>query len=725
MRAILLILLTFVVWIQPARADGSHTFWGKTVEGWIAVFRDKTNTEIQRRQAMAALGCFGPEAKAAIPDLIDAVRKERFPDEAVDALVQIGAGAEVTVPILIQQFLKEGCQHLTGQGTFVHDNSLEDSLVRIGGPAVPALLEILNGPNGDMRVCAAAALARIGPAARAAVPSLIRAIEHPDPKREPQILVLYAIRALGRIGPEAKAAVPALNRLLDEDDDTFFDAVLALDRIGAPPVRKLLVDFLREADPEVAYQLAWLGPKAREAVPSLRAALTDKQLQVRIYAAGALAHIEPSATDSIPVLIEALKHPDDRDLDIGAVPGALARIGPRAKAALPTLIRLVKNGSDDADLLKALVQIDPEGIECVPALIEALKREDYEYVDVAANCLGLLGPRAKDAVPALAKAVTRNFNEGFYNTLYPQASAAKALRRIGPQAKPAIPALIGALTYRHKVADEEPDYSAAVAAAQVLGSFGGEAKAAIPALVEAIRTREKDDANSFVRQAAVLALGQIRPEGKAAIPVLRDLMKEYGEKSRHHPEVVIALYQLAPDGKDIAERWLEEPMRNSMYAGLFRELEDRAMVLGAMGRSSVEGDCLTRHYLERIDGMIANADPRDENGIEYLEGWLERLGDFGTAARLAIPRLNEFREHLNPWVRMWAAEALERIVPHVVSKTGAAVTAKPGPSRRSRPVWTSTRPGQTLRHLPAWQALWESYDRNAVARVRGVPHRVS
>ena len=60
--------------------------------------------------------------------------------------------------------------------------------------------------------------------------------------------------------------------------------------------------------------------------------------------------------------------------------------------------------------------------------------------------------------------------------------------------------------------------------------------------------------------------------------------------------------------------------------------------------------------------MIANSDPRDENGIEYLEGWLERLGDFGTAARLAIPRLNEFRKHPNPWVRMWAAEALERIV---------------------------------------------------------------
>ena len=234
-RAIFPAVLFFVGWLQPARAEEPHTFWGKTVEGWIAVFRDKASTEVQRRQAEWGLGCFGAEAKAVVPDLIDAIRKGQFPDGAIDALVQIGAGAEVTVPILIQRFLKRGCQHLTGMGAIGYDPSSEDSLVRIGGPAVPALLEILNGPNGDMRVCAARALARIGPPARAAVPSLIRAIEHLDPKREPEILVPHAIQALGRIGPEARVAIPVLNGLLDEDGDYDFDAVLALDQIGIHP----------------------------------------------------------------------------------------------------------------------------------------------------------------------------------------------------------------------------------------------------------------------------------------------------------------------------------------------------------------------------------------------------------------------------------------------------------------------------------------------------------
>jgi PBS lyase HEAT-like repeat len=59
----------------------------------------------------------------------------------------------------------------------------------------------------------------------------------------------------------------------------------------------------------------------------------------------------------------------------------------------------------------------------------------------------LLGPRAKDAISALAASLTREFGEGFSNGYEPQASAAKALRRIGPGARSAIPALIAALKF--------------------------------------------------------------------------------------------------------------------------------------------------------------------------------------------------------------------------------------------------------------------------------------
>jgi HEAT repeat protein len=47
----------------------------------------------------------------------------------------------------------------------------------------------------------------------------------------------------------------------------------------------------------------------------------------------------------------------------------------------------------------------------VPALISALKSDDYRVVDVAADCLGLLGRRAQDAVRPFIEAMTRDFDE--------------------------------------------------------------------------------------------------------------------------------------------------------------------------------------------------------------------------------------------------------------------------------------------------------------------------
>ncbi len=459
----------------------------------------------------------------------------------------------------------------------------------------------------------------------------------------------------------------ASSRLLDKDDGHgFHDVVLALTRIGAPPVRKLLDSFLRDPGSNAGDELAGLGPLAREAVPALRAALTDKRPQARFSAAVALAHIEPSAPESIPVLIEALKYLSDKEISVSTVPIALSHLGPPAKAALPALIGLVKDGAEDTDLHRALVQIDPDGKECVSALISALEQDSIEIVDAAARCLGHLGPKAKDAVPALAKAVTRDFSEPFYNTIYPQTSAAKALRRIDLEGKSAVPALMRALRYRHEIVGQEPDYSTAESAAQLLGSYGPAARAAVGTLVEVVRTRDKDDANWFVREAATLALGQIRPDAKAAIPVLRDLLREFGEKSRHHPEVVIALYQLAPDGKEIAERWIEQTMMDPILARDPQALKERALVLGAMSRSSVEGDCLTRRYLQRIDRMVVHFPPDNYSSFDFLEEWFEVLGRLGIGARLAVPRLNEFRNHANPWVRMWAAEALRQISPEPI-----------------------------------------------------------
>ena len=197
--------------------------------------------------------------------------------------------------------------------------------------------------------------------------------------------------------------------------------------------------FLRDADSYVAHQLGWLGRKAREAIPSLRRALTDPRPQVRYSAAAALAQIDPSALETIPILIEALNHQDDWAEDVDDAPQALATLGPKARAALPKLLELIRKGSPDPGVLQAALEIDVEGKECVPALISALKLEDAEVLGAAARYLGLLGPKAKDAVAALADTANRRFDLLPHLEDDPRVSAIKSLGRIGPAASQRFP----------------------------------------------------------------------------------------------------------------------------------------------------------------------------------------------------------------------------------------------------------------------------------------------
>jgi HEAT repeat protein len=88
--------------------------------------------------------------------------------------------------------------------------TVADALGRIGGEAVPALIQALSHPNVEVRVQATRALALIGARAQPAVPELSRLLgdENEEVRRG-------AARALGQIGPAAGAAVPALLRLLE------------------------------------------------------------------------------------------------------------------------------------------------------------------------------------------------------------------------------------------------------------------------------------------------------------------------------------------------------------------------------------------------------------------------------------------------------------------------------------------------------------------------------
>jgi hypothetical protein len=107
------------------------------------------------------------------------------------------------------------------------------------------------------------------------------------------------------------------------------------------------------------------------------------------------------------------------------------------------------------------------------------------------------------------------------------------------------------------------------------------------------------------------------------------------------------------------ENWLKAPFDADAY-WFFPQIERRAIVLGAMGRTSVEGDVATRVLLAQSEPLRATVGPRDEE-TDHLERWFEAIARLGFGARLAIPRLEVYRRHTNPWVRMWAGDALAKI----------------------------------------------------------------
>lgn len=125
-----------------------------------------------------------------------------------------------------------------------------DVLVKLGVETVPAMVRALADNNSLVRWNAASVLGRIGPAAKDAVPALVRVLKDPHTvvtvgaKKGHKVRELAAW-ALGKIGPEAKDAVPSLVQALGDDNSEVRKAVVGtLGAIG-PAAKDTIPDLLR------------------------------------------------------------------------------------------------------------------------------------------------------------------------------------------------------------------------------------------------------------------------------------------------------------------------------------------------------------------------------------------------------------------------------------------------------------------------------------------------
>ena len=222
----------------------------------ILLPRLKTGDRYVRLQTTVVLGGLGPVAKPAVPALLEAMRD---PDASVrggivDALGSIGIPSTVVVPALIQAFddpdrivrdraaavfnfsMPSGTRAYAASvlSHHVHNDPLVAEFVQSTLVQVNAVkrndAQILQIFMGMERSYALHQLAIIGPAAVAAVSSLINALGDQYPLNR-----YLAAEALGAIGPQAKDAVPTLIRTLTDSDQVVREsATQALRAIGTP-----------------------------------------------------------------------------------------------------------------------------------------------------------------------------------------------------------------------------------------------------------------------------------------------------------------------------------------------------------------------------------------------------------------------------------------------------------------------------------------------------------
>jgi len=179
-----------------------------------------------------------------------------------------------------------------------------------------------------------------------------------------------------------------------------------------------------------------------EDVAALIGELADSDEKVRRAAAQDLGYIGSGATDAVPALVETLRT-DATDSVRQAAAGALAEIGAPVPEVVPALVEALGIGWGGLSIAaaEALGMFGPEARDAVPALVKMMleARAVGEY-EAAVDALGDIGPDAGDAVPALVDALDA---DGTY--LPVRSHAAEALGKIGPGAREAVAALVETL----------------------------------------------------------------------------------------------------------------------------------------------------------------------------------------------------------------------------------------------------------------------------------------
>ncbi len=274
----------------------------------LSVVRDDLDL---RREVFIALASMGPRAAAATPAMLKIIEDSAGGDaRAGAAYVLARIGEKQALPVLrklITESETEQVQRSAAWAIATLDPHNADNLKLV----MPHLLRATSSDMPLVRKEAMTAFATLGPAATAALPSLLEhARSDPDPAVRAQ-----SLQSLAEIQAPASQALP-----------------VAMASLDAPDAR------VRNA---ARYLLGRLGEPAHGAAPLLRETLRRGDEFERILSAWALVHVAPAKENTaaaIPLLLTALQHSNPRvRAETARTLGAIGAGSKEVRTALETL----------------------------------------------------------------------------------------------------------------------------------------------------------------------------------------------------------------------------------------------------------------------------------------------------------------------------------------------------------------------------------------------------
>jgi HEAT repeat protein len=449
---------------------------------------------------------------------------------------------------------------------------------------------------------------------------------------------LAAIKKISNQGLAARAAAADLGKRMrdDPDEQVAGQAARALAQIGPGGVPEL-IEGVRHSKVTIRNRALWalglMGPDGKEAVDALADALADPEPNLRVMAAYALGEMEAAAKPAVGALCKGLR---DKNAKVRAQAAlALRTIG---ADAVPGIQELLKDDDIKVRLeaLQAAAQIGADAQAAVADLAELLKDDDAKVRIAAADALWSIGPDAKDAITPLIS-VMRDKNG------HVQQHAFQAILRIGSADVP------GLLETMRKLNGE-----AHWAFPYILRQFGPRAKDAVRPLMKQL---ESPDGGS--RISAVLALGHIGNDARAAVPALQNALKDKNPVVQH--SAAFALCRVMADPPDFTKQ-IHADLANEEGVIVLNSLQDRdpmkrwlAVLVAGKQRMPAED------YL--ID-LLADPHPAVRLAAHQALMRIGRSTDLGPAANASTKQVQQaqtlWRNWLNTQVEAHPAENTQK-----------------------------------------------------------------